>query len=630
MSWLTNWVAGSLRHKLALVLTGSLVFASLCFLAILVFSYRTRVLEERSFASLGINRLLQVGLENAMLNRDIVGLRNMVRRLGQQDNIAAVMILAPSGEVRFASDETRLGRRYDLAAGELCPTCPSPKDARTERSAFLSDRDEGEVLRSINPVPNQQQCTQCHGTLRANPINGILVVDYDAARIKQDTLFASLALSGAGIVVLIFAIGGIAWVLNRAVLAPVARLTNASGALALGRLGHRVDLKGRDEMARLGDTFNAMADRIEQGVREIEDREDYLQSLVDAMPDGLRVIDENFQVVTANHAFCTQQGLEHAAVVGAPCYHSSHARNEPCAATLVTCPLIELQDSEKPLTCRHRHVSADESEIHVEVSAAPVILNSASKQSRFVVEVIRDLSTDMHVSQEQRLSEIGFLAAGVAHEIHNPLASIRLGIASIERSIDASKPTRANRVLDIIDKQIGRCIDVTSRLLKLSARPTENPELVVLNDVVSDVLSLLCVEALQSNVELNIDMSEHLRVIGPDSELRMMVLNLAHNALHAMPRGGSLTVRGRTINDGKVELVFQDTGVGISNEDLHKIFQPFWSRRADNVHGTGLGLAICRETVRHLGGAIGVSSELGKGTSFTVILNSADAKVRRQ
>lgn len=421
---LVDWARSSLNRKLALMLSASLVFASLCFLAILILSYRGRVLEERSFASLEINQLLQIGLENAMLNRDIVGLRKMVDRLGQQDKVVGVMILAPDGEVRFASGSARLGQRFDLAAGELCPGCTNAADWREKTSAFLSNESVGDVLRSINPVRNHVPCVECHGSVADNPINGILVVDYDAKQIRRDTLFATLGLSLAGIIVLAVAIGGIAWALRKSVLSPVMRLTEATGALSMGRLDHRVQINGRDEMAALGKAFNAMARRIEEGVRDVEEREEYLQSLIDAMPDGLRVIGEDYRVVTANAAFCNQQGLKLDSVVGHPCYRSSHRRSEPCAPTLVTCPLHEIKLHQEGLTCRHRHLRADMSEIHVEVSAAPVTLATRQGKARFVVEVIRDLTKEIHVSQEQRLSELGFLAAGVAHEIHNPLASI--------------------------------------------------------------------------------------------------------------------------------------------------------------------------------------------------------------
>ena len=377
---LATWMAASLTRKVALILAVTLTIASFCFLALLVISYRNRVLEERSLASMEVNHLLQVGLENAMLSRDIDGLRSMVNRLGKQDNIAGVMILSPQGEVRFASKKEQLGRRYDLSSDSLCPDCRETTARQGTLSAFLSDPESGDVLRSINPVRNRKLCTQCHGSVESNPINGILVVDFDAAQIKQDLLLAIVMLSGAGLIVLLTAIGSIGLMLNRSVLQPIKRLTEAAANLSLGQLSHRVPLGSADEVGSLGRAFNAMAGRIQSAIREAEMREHYLQALIDAMPDAVRVIDTSYEVVKANAAFCDQQGRALSDVVGYPCYRSSHNLDSPCPVTLVTCPLHELQNSGTTLTCRHRHVQSDGTEIPVEVSAAPFNIDVNGKQ----------------------------------------------------------------------------------------------------------------------------------------------------------------------------------------------------------------------------------------------------------
>jgi len=551
----------------------------------------------------------------------------MVDQLGKQTNIANVMILAPNGQVRFATSQALLGRRFDLANGELCKNCTPSNGAGGTYSAFLTTPTKRDVLRSINPVPNREPCTQCHGKVATNPINGILVVDYDATQIQHELLLTTLSLSGAGIVVLLTAVGGIGLMLNWSVLSPINRLKEAASNLSFGQLAHRVAVSGSDEMATLGTTFNAMAERIQIAVNDIEVRERYLQSVLDAMPDGVRVIDMNYQVTKTNAAFCKQQGRALNDIVGRPCYHSSHNRTTQCAATLVTCPVHELQKNGSSLICRHRHVRADGRDLHVEVSGASFEMEADGAKQQFVVEVIRDLSRQMQLSQEQRLSEIGMLAAGVAHEIHNPLASIHLGLASLSRATKENSSEKAHGYLRIIEGEIVRCIDITSRLLKLSIPPSDKPELIVVNDLVSNMLSLLNAEALKSNIDIVVEFNEQLRIIACDSEVRMLVLNLAQNALHAMPEGGRLTVTGRLLGD-TVTLTFQDTGVGIRPEDMSKVFDPFWSRRADNIQGTGLGLSICQQILKHTGGEISVSSERGKGSRFIVTLPSADQQVK--
>ncbi|HRK18864.1 MAG TPA: hypothetical protein PK970_07900 [Hyphomicrobiaceae bacterium] len=224
---LLDWIGQSIRRKLVLSLAFVLTAASLCLLLLIVTVHRSRLLAERSAASVEINHLLQVALENAMLKRDIDGLASIVQQLGRQERVAGVMILAPNGEVRFASDPASIGRRFDIASGQLCPDCPKPPNETRTFAAFTTAAPGLEVLRSINPVPNRAQCIQCHGPVAANPLNGILVVDYDARQIRRETWTTTVALAGIGLSVLLASVAGAGWAVSRLVLAPVGRLSAA-------------------------------------------------------------------------------------------------------------------------------------------------------------------------------------------------------------------------------------------------------------------------------------------------------------------------------------------------------------------------------------------------------------------
>lgn len=620
---LNQWLAGRLSRKLFFALAASLTAISLAFLILFVGYYRNRLIAERATTSAELNGLLQVALENAMLKRDLEGLQDIVERLGQKKAVSGVMILNPRGEVRFASPAAQLSRRFDLASDKFCPGCDVMAGGSTA-AAFVSDPKVGSVLRSVNPVANRKPCTKCHGDVATNPINGILVVDYDAAEIRRDALAMALALTGSGVMVLLAGTAAIGWVIRRSVLAPVHALKKASLDLSDGRFDVEVATGGRDELAELGQTFRVMSQRLSAQRTELAQREDFLQSMIDAVPDGIRVIEADFNVLKVNKAFCDQQGLRPDQVIGRPCYASSHGRTEPCAPTLVTCPLYELTRSRKPLTCRHTHKRDDGSELLVEVSAAPLDVIYQGKRKRCVVEAIRDLSIDIHHSQEQRLSEIGQLAAGVAHEIRNPLSSIHLSLQTMRHKAPGEIKQNFLERLTLMDDEVDRCIQVTDRLLKLSTPPAELPELVSLEEIIPEVVSLLSAEAERVNTDIQLDLNGSLRVITSDGDMRMLVLNLVQNAFHAMPGGGTLRISGR-IQDDNILLQFEDTGVGIASNDLQRIFQPFWSRRADGVHGTGLGLPICREILRRHGGHITVSSKLGEYSSFVVTLPWAES-----
>lgn len=625
MRRLKAWLDERLARKLVVAMAACVAVVSLGFLGPFVNYYRDRLILERAKTSIEVNDLLQGALENAMVKRDLDGLKDIVEHLGAKPSIKGVMILSPKGEVRFASDARNVGKRYDMAAGALCPGC-GPMLPGKAVTAFFDNGTTGNILRSVNPVSNQPRCKECHGAIADNPVNGILVVDYDADEIKNDAFDLALALSGSGLVVLMSAIGVLGLIVRRSVLAPVGLLKVASEALSTGDLSARVSVPGRDELAHLASSFNNMSDQLESQRRSLETRERFLQALIDAIPDGIRVIAPDYKVLKANRAFAEQQGLELGQIVGQPCYVSSHRLAEPCAPTMVSCPLHEIRRGSRGLTCRHVHKQVDGGELAVEVSAAPLAPagTTARGDELLVVEAIRDLGRDLKHSQEQRLSEIGQLAAAVAHEVRNPLSSIQLALHAVRRGLAQDGLSPASENLNLMDHEIDRCIRVTDRLLRLASPPSEMVELVALEDIVPEVVSLLRAEGDGLGVTVDLQLAGSLRVVATDSEMRMLVFNLAQNAFHAMPSGGRLEIKG-VISDGSVVLTFSDTGVGIAAEDLTRVFQPFWSRRGDGSTGTGLGLPICREILKRYGGSIGVRSKLGEGTTFEVVLPWADA-----
>ncbi|GAF96573.1 unnamed protein product [marine sediment metagenome] len=241
-----------------------------------------------------------------------------------------------------------------------------------------------------------------------------------------------------------------------------------------------------------------------------------------------------------------------------------------------------------------------------------------------MVESIRDLTQKVQFTHQQRLSELGRLAAGVAHEIYNPLSCMKLALGSLANMIEVEKqPDDFGNCLDIVEREMDQCIQITDRLLHLSAVPTGQLMLVDFQRAIEDTLSLVKWEAEQASIEVIVSFPKQpLRIFASESEIRMLILNLVQNAFHAMPSGGRLKITG-SLEDSKVVMSFEDNGVGVPAENLSKLFTPFFSRRADGVHGTGLGLPISRTIVEACDGTLEVESELGKGSSFIVSIPEA-------
>lgn len=610
-----DWAKSSLQRQFALIAAALVVIASGVFLLLVSQQYRASILNVHEQASVNVNLLLQAALENAMIKRDLDGLQDIVARLGKQNGVTGVMITDPSGEVRFSSYPDKL---FDVLTDDDFVAAAATGE---RRSGFRIVQDGQEALRSINPVHNQERCTGCHGSVAENPINGLLIVDYDSSDVRETVQRGTLLLAALGFIVLLLLEAGLWLALHRLVLSRLGQLSSATRAFASGDLTVRAGTKGTDELAQLGGRFDGMADQLEDTIVKLKSAHASLQALIDAIPDGVRVIGPDYRILMANKAYCRQIGADPAQVAGAACYTSSHKRDTPCVPTLVRCPVVAiLEQGQTDLTCRHQHIDAEGAELSVEVSAAPVCLTEDGHRRTYVVEAIRDLERDLSISHKQRLAELGNLAAGVAHEVNNPLSSIALALKSIQSKADLSP--EMIQYLEVAETEIENCRAITESLLRLSELPRAEKDLVDLSDAITGTVSLLRFEAGKFGVSIELAIEGRPRVFAQDSDIRNLVFNLALNAIHAMPQGGRLRIACRTEGD-MVRLEVADTGVGIPERDQGKILLPFWTRRADGSRGRGLGLAICASIVKNNAGTLSFDSKVGEGTCFRVGLPNA-------
>ncbi len=471
------------------------------------------------------------------------------------------------------------------------------------------------MTRAEHPVANQPACTGCHGSVAEHPLNGILVVDHATSDLRREALISAAGLVVLGGLATLAASVALALGLRRIVVRPVAALAGTVEAMAHGDLGARVQTSGHDEIAALGRGLNRMAENVEQSQAALIRAERMSQALIDAIPDGIRVIGPDFRIHRANAAYAAQTGRPLTDIVGQFCYASSHGRDTPCPYTLVTCPVVEMQKDPHRITFRDMHQASPERQMSVEVSAAPLDGN--------VVEAIRDLDEQARMSQAQRRSESGRLATGGAHDIHTPLSSIALALNIMARDLDTGRSDRLKQYFALTRSEISQCLEITDTLLRLGSPASSRKQLIELASSVTAVTRLLAYQADNLGITVKVDIAPDLRVLIADSDLRMVVTNLLMNAFHAMPHGGRLTIRGGR-GDGSVILTVADTGIGIAPEHLQDIFMPFWSRRADDTTGRGLGLAITRTIADRAGATISVESTLRQGSCFTLSFPDPD------
>lgn len=610
-----NWLQKSLNRQSAVGTAAGLLISSLFFLVLFMGMYRGQLEQEHASAAAQVSRALQTSLEEALAKGDSTAVQAIVDRLAQEPGIHRVMISEGDGRVVLASD-----------ASELDRVIPSKLTGQKETTMDLIEESGTPLLRNRTRIPAQDQCDDCAETRSPATADRILYVDFDAAPIQEKARATTLLLMGSGSIIVLINILGGWWFILVFVIRPVEHLTDVSWRLAQGDLDARSQLKGHNELSILGNRFNQMAENLKEKIRELEDKETFMQALVDAIPDGIRVIDENYQVLLSNATYRRQLGIEPEAEAPDLCYAATQGRDSPCPETLMLCPLSEITANHKPLRLVHRQRRLNGESLEVEIYAAPMSVMGKDGPSLMVVESIRDLEQQVRFSHEQRLSELGRLAAGVGHEIHNPLAAVRMALHAAVQSNEGPEPGRDQvaSCLDLVDREVEKCVKVTERLLKLSMPPPNGQELVSVDELLDDTLKLVHWEAESQGVNLMLSMvGTPLRVLATDSDIRMVALNLTQNACHAMPQGGQLRIQG-VRQDGEIRICFEDTGVGIDPLDYQRIFEPFFSRRADGVQGTGLGLSITKTIVESHGGSIHVESTQGEGSRITVVFPDAD------
>ncbi|HHJ18309.1 MAG TPA: HAMP domain-containing protein [Gammaproteobacteria bacterium] len=613
---------GGLNHKLTLLLLAVLILTSLVFLVLLTGSYRLQLQSERSQTSQEVNLLLQASLENAMLKRDLSGLQGIVDRLSDQPGVVDVAILNLNGEIRFAPQGKGVGHWFSEPIDKLCKHCESHPEDAVASTQFVSTPTGRRVLRSVNPVMNRPACSGCHAPPSEQPINGILIMDYDAESIIQKARSGLLGLIASGLLVMLATLLTVWWFMHRHVIEPLKHLTETSIQLAQGNLGARVAIPCCREFADLGTNFNLMAHRLESSLQQLLGKEAYLQSLIDAIPDAIRVIDHNYQVINANAAYRKQLDLTQTEAIHSPCYQSSHQRKTPCPHTLTRCPVYEIQQTGKPIKTMQDFINHHGQHQAVQVFAAPLEFEAQGKRKQYIVEAIRDLQSELTFSHENKLASLGELAAGVGHEIRNPLSSIRLALQSTLQRLDDKNydPDEIGSYLKLVDGEIDQCVNVTERLLKLSSLSLGQLELVDINNAIRETLSLIQHEAQAKHIEILTTLDKgQPRMMATESDIRMLTLNLAQNAFHAMPEGGKLKVVSE-VQQQQLRISFTDTGVGVSAEHRPYIFDPFYSERPDHSKGTGLGLAISRSIVERFKGKILLEDNLPHGACFIIYL----------
>jgi PAS domain S-box-containing protein len=345
---------------------------------------------------------------------------------------------------------------------------------------------------------------------------------------------------------------------------------------------------------------------------------DYLTKLLDHANAPILVIGRKREIRVANRALLALTGFRHEEMVG---HDFTTMLDDEERSRLLPVFIAALRGN--PATgVEVRVPSRRGAPVRLLMNTASIL--SADGEVEGVIAIGRDLTEIRELEQRiinaEKLATVGQLAAGVVHELNNPLTSISVYSDYLlkQSESDGSRPSDAHK-LRRIHESADRILRFSRELLAYARPRAEEPQILSVRALIERSLELCDHLITARGVSVQLDIAAQLpQLLGVGAQLQQVLVNLITNACHAMPEGaGRLTIAGRESAEGDVELEVADNGSGISPEHQGRVFEPFFSTKGEG-HGTGLGLSIVRNIVELHNGRIQLTSELGHGTTFTL------------
>jgi two-component system NtrC family sensor kinase len=364
---------------------------------------------------------------------------------------------------------------------------------------------------------------------------------------------------------------------------------------------------------RVQDTIQAM----ETFLGQLLNSRNTLRALFDSSPAAIYIVDPGYKLIAINMKRADLTGCSPQDLVGQQCFSALYQRGTPCPGCLVK---ETIQSGNSTRRVERRRISGA-SDIDLEISTFPIWDNDRNILQAFLFEedITERQQLQASLAQSEKLAAVGQLAAGVAHEINNPLTTILANAQLLKRSLSAQDVDRMEMVGLIIQAsdrtaQIVRDLLDFARCERYELSPTD------INETIQRTLGLIGHELGSRSISLQFDPAMDLPAVNASQDhLQGVWLNLLINAIDAIDQGpGKIYIRTKKTEDA-VQVLVSDSGGGIPMEKLSRIFEPFYTTKEPG-RGTGLGLSVCHQIVTRHGGQILVSSQVDEGTTFTIIL----------
>ena len=396
------------------------------------------------------------------------------------------------------------------------------------------------------------------------------------------------------------------YLLSKTITSPIISVMHKAEKMAEGDFEQQLTVKSEDEIGNLTKTFNYMANELKNTLSEISSEKNKVTTILNYMADGVMAFDLKGTVIHINPAAKKLLGNE--------------IEDKPFQDFAEIVGLdIKIENivyfDESPV----RELDTIINDMFVKVYFA--VFTDTNRKPEGIIVVLRDVTEQQKLDRMRRE-----FVANVSHELRTPITSIK---SYTETLLDgaAEDPETTDRFLNVINSEADRMTRLVKDLLQLSRLDNEQMswkiEKVSLKDIVKSIVNRMQLEAGRKNQKLESFVIGEIPDISADKDrIEQVMVNIINNALKYTPDNGQITVYvGKLINDVYVKVT--DTGIGIPNESLDRVFERFYrvdKARSRDLGGTGLGLAIAKEIIEAHGGTINITSEAAKGTEVTVRL----------
>ncbi|MGV8981018.1 ATP-binding protein [Clostridium sp.] len=405
---------------------------------------------------------------------------------------------------------------------------------------------------------------------------------------------------------------------------PIKTLVKQTKNIAEGDIGKNIKIESGDEIGSLAESFNIVLDNLKAMMQQniqisgeaasLAEIRQYTGEFFKNIPNAIITMDNTAKITSFNNEASNITGINENDILNKTVTNSFDNSLLPIIKLLI-------HGLEKDIIYI-KHILKIKASMGIET---PIMINTSLQKdvngkTLGVIGVFRSVEEIKQLEESllraKNLESLGALSAGMAHELRNPLTSIK-GYAQYIK-LELGESSALNDDISIVIGEVDRLNNIIDRFLDFALPKKLNLELCNINEVLKLVVKLLSKEMLPKNVDIVMALSNVPDICFDFEQIEQVILNISINALQAMPNGGILTLHSVFLEASNIiEVIVQDSGVGISDDDKDKIFEPFFTTKDK---GTGLGLAICSRIVENHKGVIEVLSTTSVGTKFTIKL----------